>query len=333
VGGAAHDIEVGGHDADDCAVIHIDGSVDVVVGSDYVRGPKFTLYEAGFLTPWQLGWFCVTANASDLAAMGASPLGYLAVVRYPKEMSDDDFMAVMSGIDEACRASDLRLLGGDTGSAERLILSGTALGLCEAGSALRRCGAEPGDVVAVTGQLGGAGAAVAAVTRDVHRKLTGSAWASLLDCWTAPRAHIDAGRALARTGVRVACQDVSDGLRATAREIGEASHVSVILDLDALPLRHGVADVAALIGVPTEALAISASTDFCLAFACHPDDFGEVSESLATTGYSATIVGRCEPGEGVWTVSRNGDLIVAPGEEWRHQDDEIKAIIDRLRND
>ena len=103
---------VGAASGDDCAVVHIDGSVDLVVGSDYVRGPKFMLYESGHLTLADLGRFCVTANASDLAAMGAAPLGFLSVVRYPSEMSEDEFREVLSGIDQAC-VQYLRL-GGDT---------------------------------------------------------------------------------------------------------------------------------------------------------------------------------------------------------------------------
>src|SRR5262249_25140100 len=113
---------IGAAEGDDCAVVSI-GGVDLVIGTDYVRGPKFSMFEAGELSCRDLGRFLAVANASDIAAMGADPWGMLVVVRYSKDMTEGDFHEVMYGVDEVCAAHGFRLLGGDTGSAERLILS------------------------------------------------------------------------------------------------------------------------------------------------------------------------------------------------------------------
>jgi thiamine-monophosphate kinase len=328
------EVAVDAQAADDCAVLALKAPVDIVLGTDYVRGPKFHLYEAGFLSDRDIGRFCVTANASDLAAMGAVGVGFLSVVRYPKDFSDERFREVLSGIDEACEAYGLCLLGGDTGSAERLILSGSAVGVCLPGKNLRRNSARPGDVVAVTRQVGGAGAAVLASSAGIVPRLPPEKWAMLLSCWTGLNAQMNAGQVLASTGCRVACQDVSDGLRATANEIALASRVGILLDLQMIPLGDGVADVATVVDVDPRELAISASTDFCLCFTCSEDSFRHISHHLSELGVTAYVVGKCVEGAGVWTANENGEKTVAPGVEWKHQSGDIASVVlDGLRPD
>src|SRR5690242_6324831 len=73
VPGAELRLATGSADADDCAVIDVDGRCSLVLGSDYIRGVKFALYERGLMTPRDLGWYLAVANFSDVAAMGAMP--------------------------------------------------------------------------------------------------------------------------------------------------------------------------------------------------------------------------------------------------------------------
>jgi thiamine-monophosphate kinase len=327
VAGCAYDIRLDARDLDDCAVVSIDGVGDLVVGTDYVRGPKFLLYEKGFLGNADIGRFLVTANISDIAAMGAAPVGMLVVVRYPSEMQDAQFREVMAGIDDGCRAYDTRLLGGDTGSAERLILSGTAVGLASSGRALARSTAEPGDVLIVTGPIGGAGAAVLAAGAGLVPSLDPAVWESLLDCWRLPVAQPRLGRWLSGTGFRITCQDISDGLRATARELGALNSLAAVLRADALPLHPGVEPVARLVGVDPVGLGLSASTDFVLVVACAANDANSVLEGVHACGYEGWVVGHLEPGTGVWLEREDGSRVSAPGVEWRHQAGEITTTI------
>src|SRR5205823_3775557 len=127
-------------------------------GSDYVRGSKFTLFELGHLSHYDLGYYLAIANFSDIAAMGAKPLALLSVVRYPPEMADSDFDLVLQGIADGAQACSAANVGGDIGEAERLMLSATALGVCAPGRALLRSGAKAGDVLCLTGEVGTAGA-------------------------------------------------------------------------------------------------------------------------------------------------------------------------------
>ncbi|MDB4951447.1 MAG: thiamine-phosphate kinase [Gemmatimonadetes bacterium] len=323
VQGCDYSIRLDARDSDDCAVVSIDGVGDLVVGTDYIRGPKFLLYEKGFLGNADIGRFLVTANISDIAAMGAAPIGILVVVRYPSEMGLEQFRDVMAGIDDGCRAYNARLLGGDTGSAERLILSGTAIGLTTAGKALSRSTAEPGDVVIVTGLIGGAGAAIQAGRVELVRDLTSAVWESLLDCWRRPVAQPRLGRWLSDAGFRVTCQDVSDGLRATAREIGELNSLAVVLQGEALPLHPGVEPVARLMNVDPVGLGLSASTDFVLVVTCAAHHADAILEGVSACGYEGRAVGHLEPGSGVWLQHEDGLRVPAPGVEWRNQVGEV----------
>lgn len=327
ISGCHYEIALSAGALDDCAVLAIDGAVDVVIATDYVRGPKFLLYEMGHLTNADIGRFLVTANISDLAAMGAAPVGMLTVVRYPSEMSDSAFQEVMLGIDDGCRAYGARLLGGDTGSAERLILSGSAIGLVPRRRALPRTGAEPGDAIIVTGAVGGAGAAVLAAGAGLITSLDEATWGSLLDCWRLPVAQPTVGRALVATGLRIGCEDVSDGLRTTVRELGERNSLSAVLTVDSLPLHRGVPEVARLAQVDSIALGISASTDFVLCVTCAEGDVPRVLRAMEDSGHPGTVVGRLEPGEGVWLETRDGSRVVAPGVEWKHQPGDVAKMM------
>lgn len=85
--GEQTDLLVGADAQDDCAVFRIQGTQDLVLGSDYVRGPKFRLYELGYLNDYDIGYYLAMANFSDIAAMGAQPIALLSVIRYPRTMT------------------------------------------------------------------------------------------------------------------------------------------------------------------------------------------------------------------------------------------------------
>lgn len=83
---------------DDCAVIELTGGLDLVVGSDFVRGTEFHLFREGILSHRDLGWYLVAANLSDLAAMGATPVGIVVALRYAKSMSDHEWRKLLRGV-------------------------------------------------------------------------------------------------------------------------------------------------------------------------------------------------------------------------------------------
>jgi len=160
-----------------------------------------------------LGFRAAAVNLSDLAASGATPHALLVTLAVPETTLTADVIAFYEGIAEA----GVPVVGGDTTSSESVVVSVTALG-----HSVRipgRAGARPGDLLVVTGPLGGAGAAFRAQRH------------------APPPLRLDEGRALAATAH--ALLDLSDGIAVDAAHIARRSGVRCVVDLDAVPLAEG----------------------------------------------------------------------------------------------
>lgn len=195
--GLAHGIE---HDA-----AQVDGLV--VTQDALVEDVHFRL---DWISYRALGFRAAAVNLSDLAASGATPTGLVVSLGAPPETQVEDLLELYEGIAEA----GVSVLGGDTTSAEKLVLSVTALGPSE--RVPGRAGALPGDHLVVTGPLGGAGAA--------FRRQR----------FPRPPIRLEEGRRLARTAH--AMLDVSDGLAQDAGHIARRSGVRCVIELDRVPL-------------------------------------------------------------------------------------------------
>ena len=101
---------------------------------------------------FDMGFKAVTVNVSDLAAMGSRPLGFLLSIAIPRDLALDDFKEIIEGVLSACDFYSIPLIGGDTNEASEIIISGTALGLCD--DPLMKDTYEMGDVIAITGDIG-----------------------------------------------------------------------------------------------------------------------------------------------------------------------------------
>jgi thiamine-monophosphate kinase len=173
------------------------------------------------LVSWRdLGFRAAAANISDLAASGAEPLGLVVSIGLPGSVAVDDVLELYEGLNEP----GVPVRGGDTTRAGSVVLSVTALGKSE--RVPGRGGARPGDLLVVTGPLGGAGAAF----REGRL--------------IRPPLRVEEGRKLAR--VATAMLDVSDGLALDAAHVARRSGCRLVIDLDAVPLAPGalVEDVA-----------------------------------------------------------------------------------------
>jgi thiamine-monophosphate kinase len=163
--------------------------------------------------PDLIGWMAVTVNASDLAAVGAEPLGIVIAETLPRDAPAGFLERMQQGISDACDAYHLPLLGGDTNHSSHLALTGTALGICLGPPPVTRRGARPGHHLFVSGPLGAGGA---------------FAWCRLLAEGVAeppfrPVARVAEG-AVARRYAS-AMMDTSDGLIATLDELGRLNGV------------------------------------------------------------------------------------------------------------
>jgi thiamine-monophosphate kinase len=188
-----------------------------------------------------LGWKAIAVNLSDLAAMGAEPVCALVGLGLPPQITPETLDELFAGFDACASAYGAQVVGGDMSRAPVLTLSVTVLGRSERPA--RRDGARPGDVVCVTGPLGGSRAGL-----ELLEGLAVSvpARAVLIERHVRPVPLIAEGRILAR--VSHAMMDLSDGLATDARRLADASSVAVRIDLDRVPVQAGAERIAEAVG-------------------------------------------------------------------------------------
>lgn len=221
---------------DDCAVLGFDGEA-VVTTDTMIEGPDFRLdWHEGF----ELGWKLAATNLSDVAAMGAMPLGLAVALACPAETPVRLLEEIARGLDAACDvlASGCGVVGGDLGRAPVLVAAVTAFGELGGRPAVLRSGARAGDIVAYAGQLGLSGVGLGQLRAlDAEPERARAAARAALRARRAPgvlahlcpRPPVALGAEAALAGA-TAMLDVSDGLALDAARIGRASGVALDLD-------------------------------------------------------------------------------------------------------
>ena len=289
---------------DDCAVIPLNSDIDLVVGSDFVRGAGFDLFKRNLLSWEDVGYYLVGANASDLAAMGATPLGVLTVVRYTSSMTDQEHAQVMRGILRACSDFRMPLLGGDSGGYDRSVLSATAIGTCPHGAALLRSGGAAGELLFITGEIGLAAAASAyfAVAQLKGFRLNSQEEAILINPWRKVTPALEQGKLLVEKSLSRCAIDTSDGLRHACNQLAEASLVDVVLIRDAIPVSDLTKRVSDSLNIDPFKLALSESVDFRLLFSVSPANAQSLKEEFDTQGWSLHQIGFLQEPSGTPSV-------------------------------
>jgi thiamine-monophosphate kinase len=268
---------------DDCAIQRIPASRDLVFSMDtLVEGVHFPEN----YRPDHLGWRALAVAASDLAAMGADPECFTLALTIP--VADEQWLSGFAeGLRRASDAFGLALAGGDTTSGP-LTLTLQVHGTVEEGAAIRRTGAQPGDLVAVSGTLGDAGAAL-----DYLSELNPSPdVAGLLDRYHRPCPRLDLGRA-ARSFASAAI-DVSDGLLADLGHILDASGVGARLDSTRVPVS---ACLSRLKGNAAVTYALRSGDDYELCLTFPEESWRRAPEALRC---QLSVIGRIESEPGLY---------------------------------
>lgn len=313
--GATAELLLGAGAQDDCAAFRMRGDLVLVAGTDYVRGPKFSLYEKGLLSNYDIGWYLAGANISDIAAMGAIPVGLLSVVRYPKNLPDSDFAELIEGIRDGAQAAGVVNVGGDIGSAERIILSASAFGVVEPPNVLPRTGARPGQVLCVTGPTGLAGSAMKLANHG--EDLDRDEYSGLLAKWRRVTPRVRHGRIFANHPGVTACIDTSDGLKGAVETLARASGTAVVIDEARLPIRDSVHRAAKDLDCDVLQLVFGDSVDFELVAAVDADAVGELTAECVRSELELHVIGTIHSGSGA-ALSRCGATTDIPGDAWRH---------------
>jgi thiamine-monophosphate kinase len=274
---------------DDCAVLRFEDTLWVAAADMLVSGRHFKEWA----TPEDVGYKAVAVNVSDVAAMGGTPR---FVLTSGGASDAKTVLRCMEGVIEACEEFGVYPLGGDTTGAAALTVDVSILGQL-AHAPVLRSGARPGDLLAVTGELG------ASVAGLLVLESGSSGPERLVRKHLRPEPRVAAGRAAARLGAR-AMIDLSDGLASDVRHICERSGVGCRLDLDLLPIAGDTREYLRSTGRDPEILAATGGEDYELLVAASQ----EVVEGMAAESeVPVTVIGEVTGGEVVFL--RDGEQL------------------------
>lgn len=297
---------------DDCAVLEPLRapvvSCDALVESVHFR--------RDWTSPFDLGRKTLAVSVSDLASSGARPVAAFVSLCAPPDLELSWLDAFYEGMESLAREFDFSVAGGDTTRSNQLMLSATALGelLPEAANQpVLRAGARLGDIVCVTGDLGGSAAGLAWLLSgkdartDAHREV--------LRRHFDPTPRLRAMSALLRAnrGAIHAAMDLSDGLTGDAKHIAEHSGVRLRIDAGLLPLTDSTREVAQELNQDARQLALGGGEDYELLLCLAPDAFEELQLAARQSGAELSRVG--EVIEGAMGVEITGGV---EGRSWTH---------------
>lgn len=286
---------------DDAGIVTPPPGFDLVVTTDMVaRDVHFLRDPAGTIAKKAL-----RVNISDLAAKGATPLGYVLSLALSPDLDEDWLAGFAGGLREDQREFGIRLLGGDTIAVpDRPVISITAFGLVPKGRMVRRSGGQPGDILFVSGSIGGSTAGLALLTREVGpwSGLSAEARDRLIHRYRVPEP-----RAPLATGVlefASAAMDVSDGLVGDCDKLCAASGCTAVIHAERVPLApfpEGSSDPAII------ARLLTSGEDFEILAAVPPDRATHYRDYAAVAGVPVTEIGNLVAGRELATVLLHGE--------------------------
>jgi thiamine-monophosphate kinase len=261
---------------------------------------------------WQAARKAAVMNISDLAAKGAQPLALLASIGVPPSLTETDIQQIGRGLNSGAREYGAYILGGDTNQAPDLIVSCTALGVCNRNQLVKRSGAKPGDYVAVTGCFGNSAAGLKILMKGLSAPENCEA---LVDSVLMPKARVKEGLALAQSEAATASIDSSDGLAWSFHELSQASKVGFIID--ELPVAPETTKFAEMHGFDPVELALYGGEEYELVVTINPRLWQNAKTAVETVGGRLIKVGRVTE-EKQLLLQADGKTVHVDARGWEH---------------
>ncbi|VXC53485.1 thiamin-monophosphate kinase [Pseudomonas sp. 8BK] len=288
---------------DDCALLQVPAGEQLAISTDtLVAGVHFPESPDPFL----LAQRALGVSVSDLAAMGATPVGFTLALSLPSA-EPNWLQAFASGLDQMAQHCAIRLIGGDT-TRGPLSLTLTVFGRVPTGMALTRKGAQIGDLLCVGGELGDAAGALPLVLGQ--RQTEPAVAEPLLARYWSPMPQLGLGLAL--RGKATAALDISDGLLADCGHIAAASGVELLIEQAQVPMS---AALLAFAGAPAaRQCALSGGDDYRLAFTLPKQYLADLQQA----GWPVRVIGRVVAGQGVTLLDSQGQPVQQPHSGYQH---------------
>lgn len=249
---------------DDAAILRQSSKAEWVVSCDSsLEGVHF---RHDSHPPESIGYKSLARAVSDLAAMGARPRYFLLALVLPAVRTGRWLDRFASGMAKAARELNIRLIGGDTSKTRNVMISITVLGEVAPGRAITRSGARPGDLIYVSGQLGGAQLGLKLILRGLaHRR----SLRRFLQPHLYPKLRLALGQSLATRRIATAMMDISDGLSTDLARLCGASGVGARIWSAKIP-KVKIPAVLAHLDLNALKLALHGGEDYGLLFTVRP---------------------------------------------------------------
>lgn len=304
---------------DDGAVIDHFGRQTVISTDLLLEGIHFDLS----YTPLKhLGYKSVVVNVSDIYAMNATPTQIVVSIAFSNRFSLEALDEFYAGVYAACEKYGVDLVGGDTSTSQKgFVISITALGEVAPDSYVKRSGAQPNDLVCVSGELGGAFLGLTLLEREkkifettgAQPDLEGQAY--IVGRLLKPEARKDIVEYFAEAGIMPTSMiDVSDGLSSDLLHLCKQSNVGCVLYEDKLPFNDEMKEFAYKLQLDPTACALSGGEEYELLFTVAQADFEKIklNPGISVIGYIT------EPAEGKKMITRGGNKHDLVAQGWNH---------------
>jgi thiamine-monophosphate kinase len=239
----------------DCSLVpceELDPSQLVVATTDPCPKPMASIL--GYNDMYYWGWLLATINLSDLAAVGAKPLGLLTSLILPNETTVEQFRRLLDGLDDCCKKCGTFVIGGNLKEGSRIDLTGTAIGLCNKYMCMSRKGCQEGNSIVIVGQFGLFWAEVLSNIKGLSLKdFEGNVHLQRI---LKPIPQVKMGQELAKRGLLTACLDNSDGLYTSLIQLANYNGVRMHVEVDNIQFPKSVVRTSSMLGLDPIRLAL-----------------------------------------------------------------------------
>jgi len=278
---------------DDCCVIPLSKSKCILWTIDPCPQPMSWML--GFKDYYYFGWLLATINLSDIAAMGAKPIGLLTSLILPNDTDTKDFERLLDGVDDACSQAGTKVLGGNIKESTFISCEATAMGVANPNQVIRRRGAKANDLVVVVGDLGLFWSGVLSEKNKI--KLPGDERTKVMKNVLTPRAKIKEGQQISKYTLLSSGLDNSDGIYPSVKELATRSNVDMILDFSNITWDPEVIKVSKLLNIEPTRLALGWG-DWQLVGTVSENKCDNLINEMSKINTSVHIIGKVASGSG-----------------------------------
>jgi thiamine-monophosphate kinase len=278
---------------DDCSIIPITKSKCLVATIDPCPYPMSWIL--GYKDYYYFGWLLATINLSDIAAMGAKPIGILTSYILPNKTKIEEFSRLLDGIDAACRQAGTKVIGGNIKESKTISCEAVALGYCAPNRLIRRKGAKVEDSVVVIGDMGlfWSGVLKSQYKIQLATKENNKVMSNIFT----PRAKIKEGQIISRYKLLSSAMDNSDGLYPSVKELAVRNSVDIHLDFSKIKWDATVLKISDLVKIDPLRLAIGWG-DWQLVGTVPKDKYDQLVDKMSEINTPVYTIGKVMSGSG-----------------------------------